>query len=125
LVNNSVFIFEKQNNPFIAGFLPPSFMPDGHDPTFRLYKYNGTHIQDYIQYSANLTQIIKNNVVNFEKTYAFKEKYGFSPVKENLLNLYNLLQTNNTVLNEYCSSYYMVDKKCNFKELKNVISVSN
>ena len=100
-------------------------MPDGHDPAFRLYKYNGTHIEDYVQYTANLTESISKNRIEYTQFYSFKEKYGLSPIKENLLNLYYKLQSNQTILNEYCSSYYMVDKKCDFDELPSIISISS
>ena len=106
-------LYVKDNEIFSSGFIPPSFLPSYHDPAFRIYRYNHTHVDDYIQYTANLTNIIETNVVTYKKRYSFRDEYGFIPNTKGFNKLYNELITGNRIITDkICNNYYMTNNTC-------------
>jgi len=112
--SDQFILFKKNNEIFSSGFIPPSFMPDNHNPAFRVYEYNGTHIENYIQYTNNLKRTSLKNKINFEISYNFINTFNNVPTTDGLINVYNKMKKNDTVLHQYCSNYYM--KNCKKKE---------
>ena len=98
-------VFYNQNNPIGSGFIAPSFLPDNHDPNFRLYSYNGTHIDNYNQYHVNLMKTRMFNKSIIEKSYSFKDTYDISPTTQSFSHLLKNMQTNNTLFYHYCKHY--------------------
>lgn len=90
-----------------VGFITPSFLPADHNPSFRLYEYNGTHISDYIQYYANLTTAISSDDLHFEPLYRFSHVFGGAPTYVTYTNYFESLQTNSTLYDEFCSHYWV------------------
>lgn len=89
------------------GFVTPSLLPASHDPSFRLYEYNGTHILDYVQYSANLTNAIRTDELHYQPLYRFSEIFGGMPTYERYTTYYKSLSTNNTLYDEFCRHYWV------------------
>ena len=98
-------LFKKKEKVIGSGFLSPSFMPDHHDPCFRVYAYNGTHIHDYTQYCANLRKVIETNQLTYEIKYRFSDVYGQSPTTDSYGKVFNQLKTNDTLFQIFCDLY--------------------
>lgn len=94
-----------------VGFVSPSLLPANHDPAFRLYEYNGTHITDYVQYSTNLTQTIKNNKLHYRPLYRFSEITGGSPQYTTYQQYHTRMYTNDTLYREFCNNYMVGSTK--------------
>jgi hypothetical protein len=99
------------------GFITPSLLPAAHNPSFRLYEYNGTHISDYVQYSANLMNAIHTDVLDYRPLYRYSEVFGGAPTYNTYTTYYKSLFTNDTRYTEFCRHYWVGEShSCGNKE---------
>ena len=125
--HNDQFLLMKQNNVTLgSGFIGGSFMPDNHDPTLRIYSYNGTHIDDYQQYRINLQETIQTDQIQLEHQYSFRKLYGTGPpTTQNLDRLYSNMTKNDPLFEKYCHQYTVRQKEmCEKKELLSRIIIN-
>ena len=107
-------LFSSLSGEFVgSGFLAPSFMPDKHDPAFRIYHSNQTHIHDYDQYTLNLTNVIQKNNFKYTKLYSFSKEYGNEPSTKTFIELYRNIQRNATTRKQFCKRYNMDENNDN------------
>ena len=97
-------IYKRNGEVITVGTIPSSLMPDNQDPSFRVYKYNRENydLLDYTQYVGNLTKIIKDDKIYYDRSYVFTEYYNQKKVnREDWIELYNSIKSNSTILNRY------------------------
>jgi hypothetical protein len=120
-IHNDIFkLFYYNNNLISYNLIPSSLMPDKINPCFRILNYNKTNgdIYNYQQYCANLIDTINNNKIEYKITYDFNKLYNNQNKiinKDILLNIYNEIDNNDTILNNYYNNYLPNNKKkvCN------------
>lgn len=101
-------VFENEQSRTIgSGFIPPSFMPAGHDPGLRLYQYNGTHISDYEQYTVSLSDTILKDAIEVVHSYSFFDTFSTAPTTTGLSELRKRMRTNSTLFQKYCDNFLM------------------
>jgi hypothetical protein len=111
--HNDQFILLGKNNSnnqveyYSAGMVGPSIMPDKRFPAFRIYKYDTDTFKllDYIQYYSNLTKVILEDKILYEKHYSFKDSYKLEGLEVcDFKNLYLGIK-NGSYFNNYCEHY--------------------
>jgi len=91
----------------LVSWIAPSIVPDGHDPSIRLFQYDrdtGT-ILDYQQYTLNLTQQQKNDsFLGLELKYSARLEYDLKDMSSDTWwDLAKKMKNNATLLSIYCS----------------------
>jgi sphingomyelin phosphodiesterase len=114
-------LYSNKDNITGCILIPPSLVPYHQNPSFRLLNVNINTglVMDYKQYTANLNNIIENNIVSFNESYTFTKLYDLDDVScDSLTELYNKLQNNdNDFLNYYNNfipknGYFECDSTC-------------
>lgn len=111
--HNDQFILLGKNDSnneleyYSAGMVSPSIMPDKRFPAFRIYEYdtNTFKLIDYTQYYSNLTKVISEDKMIYEKHYSFRESYSLNGLEVSDLKQLYLGIKNNTLNNPYCNHY--------------------
>lgn len=111
--DNFKLYFNNIGNLVGFGTIPSSLMPNKINPSFRVIEYDKDNgkLLNYIQYSVDLNETIKNNNIRYYVNYNFKDIYGIDDMsKESYLQIYHKMRMNNTVLNQYYT-YNKPDKE--------------
>ncbi len=83
----------------------PSIYTDGHYPMFRKYTYE-EGVLDFEEYVCNISAAVETNNFTCTKEYSFLEEYSLTNIDlPNLVNLYERMQTNGTLLDMYITHY--------------------
>ena len=111
--HNDQFILLGKNDSnnqlvyYSAGMVGPSIMPDKRFPAFRIYEYDTDTFKllDYTQYYSNLTKVILEDKILYEKHYSFKDSYKLEGLEVcDFTNLYLGIK-NGSYFNNYCEHY--------------------
>ena len=111
--HNDQFILLGKNDSnnqleyYSAGMVGPSIMPDKRFPAFRIYEYDTDTFKllDYTQYYSNLTKVILEDKILYEKHYSFKDSYKLEGLEVcDFKNLYLGIK-NGSYFNNYCEHY--------------------
>lgn len=102
--HESRFILYTINGSYVSfALINPSLYTDGHYPMFRRYTYVDG-VLNFDEYVCNMEKVIGNLTCTFE--YNFLNEYGLTNIDlPNLINLFEKLKTNGTVLDTYISHY--------------------
>jgi sphingomyelin phosphodiesterase len=91
-------------------FINPSLTPfGGNFPALRWYQYsrNTFEILDYWQYFLNLTAInLENATATWQFSYQATAEYGYALTPSNWLHLATELETDSTILLQFCQNYF-------------------
>ena len=121
--HRSRFILYKKDGKFVSSALiTPSIYTDNKYPSFRVYNYtNG--VLDFSEYFCNLTKIIEREKFECEYRYSFLQEYGLNNTDlPNLVDLYERMKRNGTLLNTYISHYSPPQFDTTFDYLSEIVN---
>lgn len=111
--HNDQFVLLSKNNGnnepeyYSSGMVGPSIMPDKRFPAFRIYEYDTDSFKllDYTQYYSNLTKVIEEDNMSYDKQYSFREAYRINGLEVSDFKQLYLGIKNNTLRDIYCKHY--------------------
>jgi 3',5'-cyclic AMP phosphodiesterase CpdA len=115
-------LYKKDEGYTGFGLINPSIYTDNKYPQFRLYNYlNGT--LNFKEYYCNITKIESENKFECEYLYNFNEEFSINNINlNNLINLYNNLKTNKSLLYKYIKHYSPPQYDLNYNYINEILN---